>query len=129
MSGKSLLARAWHRQLPGTQSEFAHFLGIERRAISRLTWASLSELMEERFKIYPLGGGVKLAGTKLELKTFRFQPPHQNIWWRKGVPAGGAQIDSASDGALLIGTGKTIDEAALSAVLGLWELTWRRAHV
>ena len=126
---KSLLARVWHHQLPGTHEEFARFLGIERRAISRLTWASLSEIMRERFQMYPLGGGVKFPGTKLELKTFRFQLPHQSRWWRAGVPVGGAQIDSACEPLrFFTGAGKTLDEAALSAVLGLWELTWRRAQ-
>jgi len=128
MKRRSLLARAWSSRLPGTPEQFAAFMGVSRRALSALTWESISDLATERFGMYPLGGGVKFAGTSLEEKTFRFQPPREDLWWRAGVPSGGARIDKgAGDGRYVCGTGETIDVAALRAFITLWELTWLRA--
>lgn len=128
MKRRSLLARSWSGRLPGTQEQFAAFMGVPRRALSALTWETLSDLATERFGMYALGGGVKFAGTSLEEKTFRFQPPRKDLWWRAGVPFGGAWIDKGGgDGRYVSGTGETIDVAALRAFITLWELTWLRA--
>lgn len=124
----TVLTEAWSKILPGTRDEFCRFMGVRPRKLSVMTWDVLSELMWERFGMSSLGGGQRFVGTEMEEKMFRFGMPKQHRWWRTGVPAGGARIDRASEGMRCVqGWGSTLDVAAMSAALVLWELTWRRA--
>ncbi len=123
------LHNSWYSILPGTRKQFYCFIGHDIGWLSKATWLELSEMMTERFKMHPLGGGVRFSGTEMEQKTFSFHLPRENIWWRAGVPSGGARIDAARENMRTVqGIGDTIDEAALRAILALWELTWRRAR-
>lgn len=124
---KSLLERTWHDQLPGTPAEFSRFLGVELEDLRAPSWEDLSTFAE-RLELLPLGGGVRFAGSALEEKTWRFQLPRRSLWIRAGVPRGGARLDPATAGCTYMqGRGPTLEAAALAALLGLWELTWRRA--
>lgn len=123
------LHKSWYSILPGTNEQFYRFIGHGHNWLKKATWVELSDMMTERFKMYPLGGGVRFPGSEIEQKTFRFQLPNRNLWWRAGVPSGGARIDAAREGMRIVqGTGDTIDQAALNAILALWELTWLRAR-
>lgn len=125
---KNLLGRTWSTNLPGTPKQFARFLGVSLEDLRTPTWEDLSEIARRRLGLIPLGGGIRFAGTELEEKTWRFAPPHRDRWIRAGVPRGGARLDGGSgDGRAFRGIGKTLEAAALSALLVAWELTYLRA--
>ena len=124
----NVLNSAWHGHLRGTPEQFARFVGLGLDELASVSWERLSEVVAKRFDLQALGGGVRFPGSAIEDKTFSFRMPRCRKWWRIGVPSGGAQIDSSSEMSKTVnGRGKTADEAALSAVLALWELTWLRA--
>ncbi len=120
-----LLDRVWYSILPGTREEFARFMGCTVKALQHADVEYVSDLAVERFGIYALGGGYRFPGTGLEERTFRFKPPSCHLWRWAGLP-GRARIDRATECVVISGHGKTPAEAALSAMLGLWELTYLR---
>lgn len=123
-----IIQDAWYSCLPGTRAEFLVFLGVDEAEIQAGNWDSFSKIGHERFGLIPLGGGMKYAGTELEQFTFKMRPSRKKRFWRAGIPAPGAWIDEARDGYVgFIGSGKTLDVAALSALMVLWELTYLRA--
>lgn len=124
----NLLAKTWTKQLPGTRTEFAKFLGVSLEDLRNPSWENLSELAGRRLGLIPLGGGIRFQGSDLEEKTWRFALPHRERWIRAGVPRGGARLDRASDHCRFFqGRGATLEAAALAALLVAWELTYLRA--
>lgn len=112
----------------GTREQWARFLGLTLDEMETIRWDALSDVMRERFGMEAAGGTRRFPGTAVEEWRFRFLPPRQKLFVREGIAPGGAWISADTESSAgFIGSGRDLDEAALSATLVLWELTMRRS--
>lgn len=119
----TLVSDCWHRFCPGTKEEFAHFIGLPLKALQSITWDKLAEQVQKEFGCASLGGGGRM-----DQFTFKFRLPRQPIHWKRGLPPGGAYLDEACEGHDYVqGVGNTLNHAAVAAMIGFWELPYRRA--
>jgi hypothetical protein len=103
-------------------------MGVPIERLEVLNWEDVATIASIRFGMISLGGKSQYAGTPLERIMFSFRPPLRDLWWQIGVPGTGAQIDRVSkNNGMVCGRAANTDQAALRAMLTLWELTYRRA--
>lgn len=118
----------WHDRLQGSREEFADFLGVKLSAIDAMTWVDVMQIAWDRFAMQATGGGLRFAGTGLQEYTYRIQLPAYPQHCKDGLPGRGSTIEARNElHRWFIGSGSTVDNAALSAVLVCWDLLYLRA--